>query len=550
MRFPIACLLCFAAAVATARPNFVSRIPNGDINACANCHLRPGGTGEHTTFGDAFDANGRVWSTALAGVDSDGDGFTNGAELFDDFGLWSEGSDPPGDPYLVSSPGRASSILGERLLQISEIHQTVGGEYRVELTNLSNQNQPLDEKWLVFGPFVGTNIAGDRNIGQTKVSPVDGPLPPLAPGERVVVTLNLDEMDPSAISSARGFVGLGLFENQADLPVTGVDFSLENIIGDYVEWGTTGNEQPYSFTVSQCFLPQWDSVVGAPVTLKPGGSIEFALAGDGVRAYFEAPIELTLNRPRPTPELARFANIQFPNGELTTFDMPFGFEATNLQDAASPSWPAVQAVLTLPPDIPASLPGEKVFRVSSYRNRAFNFHDLEPGLFRIVTQQIEDSAVATIQWEQCYTSLATTEPTRTSIDLYNGIGFRAALFEITANDQGLVAILEDPLGTRSSRQLIDVGDGPREGRWFRFVADVEINAASQSLTADVRMFQRTGQLIANESLVISGIDPTNLFRFAAFIVQQPATGAFGEYDTYFTNLRYGALPTPTGFMMR
>ena len=45
------------------------------------------------------------WSEALAMLDSDGDGFTNGQELQDPAGTWRIGQPFPGDAALVTNPG-------------------------------------------------------------------------------------------------------------------------------------------------------------------------------------------------------------------------------------------------------------------------------------------------------------------------------------------------------------------------------------------------------------------------------------------------------------
>jgi hypothetical protein len=92
-----------AAHTASAIPTYVTVIPNGSVNSCCNCHqacsppaLNP--------FGNAFANNGHVWNAALARLDSDGDGFTNGQELGDPTG---SGTPIPG--ASVGLPGDATS---------------------------------------------------------------------------------------------------------------------------------------------------------------------------------------------------------------------------------------------------------------------------------------------------------------------------------------------------------------------------------------------------------------------------------------------------------
>lgn len=93
-----------------ARSFRVGQIPNGNINRCANCHVRSSGGGPRNAFGQAVEAiTGRgsspFWTAALAALDSDGDGVTNGMELGDPLGVGSSIQDTqitnPGDPASV-----------------------------------------------------------------------------------------------------------------------------------------------------------------------------------------------------------------------------------------------------------------------------------------------------------------------------------------------------------------------------------------------------------------------------------------------------------------
>ncbi len=98
-----------------ARSHRVDQLPNGNINGCANCHVSPGGGGARTAFGalvlSSFLDNGDVvWNADIASQDSDGDGFSNGHELEDPFGLWMGGSPAPGQISLISNPGNDASI--------------------------------------------------------------------------------------------------------------------------------------------------------------------------------------------------------------------------------------------------------------------------------------------------------------------------------------------------------------------------------------------------------------------------------------------------------
>lgn len=92
----------------------VGQLPNGSVNGCANCHVSSGGGGTRTTFGNqvmnGFLVSSNVnWGPALATMDADGDGFTNGHELEDPFGLWTSAVANPGTPGFVSNPGDPNS---------------------------------------------------------------------------------------------------------------------------------------------------------------------------------------------------------------------------------------------------------------------------------------------------------------------------------------------------------------------------------------------------------------------------------------------------------
>lgn len=97
-------------AETSARSFRVGMLPNGRTFHCATCHRSPGGGGPRNAFGEAVNAltergsRAKFWSAALAALDSDGDGFTNGEEL----------GDPDGDGTAESGlalthPGDANS---------------------------------------------------------------------------------------------------------------------------------------------------------------------------------------------------------------------------------------------------------------------------------------------------------------------------------------------------------------------------------------------------------------------------------------------------------
>lgn len=103
---------------ADSRPFRVEQVPNGGKNQCLNCHTNGSG-GSLNLFGQEILSNhlssknaagNVIWSGALAKIDSDGDGFTNGQELLDPDGIWKIGDNDPGDPNNVGNPGNRNIV--------------------------------------------------------------------------------------------------------------------------------------------------------------------------------------------------------------------------------------------------------------------------------------------------------------------------------------------------------------------------------------------------------------------------------------------------------
>jgi hypothetical protein len=93
MRYCTAALSLFlvAASLAYGRNAYVAKIPNGSAFSCATCHTEE-------KFKDDFKNNGLKWNATLAVKDSDGDHASNGVELQDPQGTWSEGKPNPKVP--------------------------------------------------------------------------------------------------------------------------------------------------------------------------------------------------------------------------------------------------------------------------------------------------------------------------------------------------------------------------------------------------------------------------------------------------------------------
>lgn len=99
---------------ADAKEFRVAQIPNGSVNKCLNCHTSMTSSSRNA-YGKVVQSgylNGEnvVWGAALAKLDSDGDGFTNGTELQDPNGTWTIGATDPGNSANVSIPGVKTSV--------------------------------------------------------------------------------------------------------------------------------------------------------------------------------------------------------------------------------------------------------------------------------------------------------------------------------------------------------------------------------------------------------------------------------------------------------
>ena len=111
----VLCGLVLGASSSEARSFRVSQIPNGSQANCLACHTSGFG-GARNQFGTQIEfsfmtvsgaAGSVVWGPALAALDADGDGYTNGAELGDPTGAWRPGNANP--TLLVATlPGYAS----------------------------------------------------------------------------------------------------------------------------------------------------------------------------------------------------------------------------------------------------------------------------------------------------------------------------------------------------------------------------------------------------------------------------------------------------------
>ena len=110
----VATLVAMVATPALAWESYKNIIPNGN-NVERNGqgwsgvgHTSASGGGARNSFGTAFAAAGHTWTTALCNADTDGDGFSNGAELGDPACVWTSGA-TPSRTTGISHPGYADS---------------------------------------------------------------------------------------------------------------------------------------------------------------------------------------------------------------------------------------------------------------------------------------------------------------------------------------------------------------------------------------------------------------------------------------------------------
>lgn len=113
----VALVVCAAGAQATMLD--MSRLPVITPNLCLACHVSASptaGNAARNAFGLDFRANGRVWDSNLAAMDSDGDGCLNGVEVGDSDGDGSPDGNvtaQAGNPGVVDDCG-SGPLVDER----------------------------------------------------------------------------------------------------------------------------------------------------------------------------------------------------------------------------------------------------------------------------------------------------------------------------------------------------------------------------------------------------------------------------------------------------
>ena len=150
-------------------------IPNGSQFSCGNCHINPNSGYLLTDFGNAvFSSVGSssldFWDAALASLDSDGDGFTNGEELGDtngDFSLErSTGFSNPGNSSsLPVFPNNPPSITSTPVTQAT----------KGELYSYQIQATDADQDALTYTKVSGPSWLSVSSSGLVSGTPPDDP---------------------------------------------------------------------------------------------------------------------------------------------------------------------------------------------------------------------------------------------------------------------------------------------------------------------------------------------------------------------------------------
>ncbi len=128
-----------------------NEIPNGSVNSCANCHVNPAGGGPRDNFGklvgtkfltEPGSAGHVVWGPLLASLDADNDGVSNGEELQDPFGQWTQGQPNPGNSSMVTLPGDATSnALSTLTVSFSDMTPHVGQMLQLRVIDKNNMKE-------------------------------------------------------------------------------------------------------------------------------------------------------------------------------------------------------------------------------------------------------------------------------------------------------------------------------------------------------------------------------------------------------------------------
>lgn len=148
-----------------------NQYPNGPARSCNGCHIAPGGP--RNAFGLDVQATlngGNVNWQALFALDSDGDGFTNGEELNDAFGDWSQGDAHPGELSDPASEFSFPALVGNApVADDVTVETNEDSAYTGQLAAFDADGDTLSYR-LVDAPTHGS-LALDPETGQYVYTP-------------------------------------------------------------------------------------------------------------------------------------------------------------------------------------------------------------------------------------------------------------------------------------------------------------------------------------------------------------------------------------------
>ena len=146
-----------------ARACRVNLIPYGGKFGCATCHNNVSGGGPRNPFGRDLErivrqCNG-FWNAAIAAMDSDGDGVTNGDELQDPQGTWKPGAPLPGDRARATNPGKADPPPNHKFLR-----GDANADGKVDMADVMTTLEALFKKSAPLACYRAADANGDGKV--------------------------------------------------------------------------------------------------------------------------------------------------------------------------------------------------------------------------------------------------------------------------------------------------------------------------------------------------------------------------------------------------
>jgi plastocyanin len=252
-------------------PEYVTRVPNGATSSCSTCHTAPPTL---NAFGNDFltpPAGGITlrWTAALAALDSDGDGFTNGTELGDPTGVWNDGDPNPAGP--IFNPGSATShpvVVTAPSITTQPINQVITAGANVSFTVVATGTTPLTYQW----QRNSVNVAGatDATLSLNVATIVQ------AGTYQVVVSNGAGSTTSTGASLTVNPVAPGVVK-EVLAEATGFNPKLVNVnVGDVVRWSYSAGA-PHTTTSGSACTPDglWNEALPVGATAE----VQFSTAG-------------------------------------------------------------------------------------------------------------------------------------------------------------------------------------------------------------------------------------------------------------------------------